>query len=147
MQNVLIKLFKRDFNSVKLEINAYSSEANMWLLKDGINNSTGNLSLHIVGGLNHFIGAVIGNTGYVRKRDLEFSLKNVSRQDLINQLDDVELMIEEIVAKLSDKDLENTYPINVFKEPMTVGFFLTHLTTHLGYHLGQINYHRRLLDK
>lgn len=147
MQNVLIKLFKRDLNSVKLEINAYSSEANMWLLKDGINNSTGNLSLHIVGGLNHFIGAVIGNTGYVRKRDLEFSLKNVSRQDLINQLDDVELMIEEIVAKLSDKDLENTYPINVFKEPMTVGFFLTHLTTHLGYHLGQINYHRRLLDK
>lgn len=147
MQNVLIKLFKRDLNSVKLEINAYGKEANMWLIQDGINNSAGNLSLHIVGGLNHFIGATIGNTDYVRKRDLEFSLKNVSRHDLINQLDNVEVMIEEVVVKLTKEDLEKNYPINVFKEPMTVGFFLTHLTTHLGYHLGQINYHRRLLDK
>jgi hypothetical protein len=30
---------------------------------------------------------------------------------------------------------------------MTLGYFLIHLYGHFNYHLGQINYHRRLLDR
>lgn len=42
--------------------------------------------------------------------------------------------------------LQQEYPILVFESKTSTEFFLIHLSTHLAYHLGQINYHRRLLD-
>ncbi|MEP5338769.1 MAG: DinB family protein [Algibacter sp.] len=146
LTDVLIKIFKRDLNKLKVEIETYSDENNMWLLTDEINNSAGNLCLHIIGNLNHFIGAVLGETRYIRERDLEFSLKDVAAMDLINQIDEVELVVEMVLATLTVENLESRYPIDVFKSSMTTEFFLIHLTTHLSYHLGQINYHRQLLD-
>ena len=65
---------------------------------------------------------------------------------MITQIDETIYMVEEILSHLSIKDLERQYPLKVFKEYMTTEYFLAHLTTHLAYHLGQINYHRRLLD-
>lgn len=146
LTDVLITIFKRDLNKLKVEIETYSDENNMWLLTNEINNSAGNLCLHIIGNLNHFIGAVLGETGYIRKKDLEFSLKDVTAIDLINQIDEVELVVEKVLATLTVENLENRYPIDVFKASMATEFFLTHLATHLSYHLGQINYHRQLLD-
>ncbi len=142
----LIKIFKRDLNKLKAEIDAYKNEDNLWLIEKQITNSAGNLSLHIVGNLNYFVGAILGNSGYVRERELEFSLKGVSKYELITQIDETIYMVEEILSHLSIKDLERQYPLKVFKEYMTTEYFLAHLTTHLAYHLGQINYHRRLLD-
>ncbi len=142
----IIQLFQRDLDKLKVEIQAYKLEKSLWLLEEGIGNSAGNLCLHIVGNLNHFIGAVLGNTGYIRQRDLEFSLKNVECSELIKQVDSVINVVEETLSALTYKDLQKEYPIRVFGEAMTTEFFLTHLTTHLTYHLGQINYHRRLLE-
>jgi len=147
LTETLIRIFKRDLNKLKEEINAYNDESNLWLTPEGISNSAGNLCLHIVGNLNHFIGASLGDSGYVRQRDLEFSLKNVPRSEMLQQVDDTVIVIEETLSQLSASDLEKEYRRNPFEDFMTTEYFLIHLTAHLAYHLGQINYHRRLLDR
>ncbi len=146
MIDTLIKIFKRDLNKLKLEIELYKNESNLWVTDKEITNCAGNLCLHIIGNLNAFIGHDLGNTGYIRKRDLEFSLKNVPREDLIRQINGVIIVVEAVLLKLTAKDLQKEFSRKVFEEKMTTEFFLVHLTTHLTYHLGQINYHRRLLD-
>jgi len=144
--DTLTSLFERDLNKLKSEIALYSREKNLWLVEKDIANSAGNLCLHLVGNLNHFIGAQLGHTGYIRKRDLEFTLKNVQRAELLQQTTDTLKMIHKVLNSLTLDDLKKDYPLIVFKETMTTEYFLVHLATHLNYHLGQINYHRRLLD-
>lgn len=147
LTDTLTKLFKRDLLKLKQEVKAYSNEQNLWKVTHDISNSAGNLCLHLIGNLNHFIGETIGNSGYVRQRDLEFSLKNVPRIELLIQIDDTIINIEAVLKHLTQDDMQKEYKRRVFEETMTTEYFLVHLTTHLAYHLGQINYHRRLLDK
>jgi uncharacterized damage-inducible protein DinB len=142
----LIKLFKRDLKKLKVEIELYNDENNLWLIHKDITNCAGNLCLHIVGNLNAYIGAELGHTGYIRQRNLEFSLKDIPRVELLSQVNDTIIMVEHVLNKLTAKDLEKNFPIDIFKEKMTTEYFLVHLSTHLAYHLGQINYHRRLLE-
>tara|TARA_R110002050_G_scaffold56512_1_gene127026 strand:- start:127054 stop:127497 length:444 start_codon:yes stop_codon:yes gene_type:complete len=143
---ILKELLNRDLNKLKLEIESYQNETLIWAVDKNITNCAGNLCLHIVGNLNTYIGAVIGKTGYVRNRDAEFSLKNVSRTELLGQIDNVISVINRSLVNLTQEDLDKEYPLQVFKEKTTTSYFLIHLTTHLAYHLGQVNYHRRLLD-
>lgn len=142
----LIKLFKRDLNTLKAEIEAYTNEDILWKLTDGISNSSGNLCLHLIGNLNHFIGATIGNTDYIRQRELEFSQKHVPRKELLHQIDATIAVVEHTLSGLTELDLQKEYKRRVFEDTMTTEYFLVHLTMHLAYHLGQVNYHRRLLD-
>ncbi len=142
----LLEIFERDLNKLITEINAYKDENNLWLIKEGISNSAGNLCLHLIGNLNHFIGAVLGNSGYVREREKEFSLKNIPRKELISNLEKTIAVVKTSLTNLPEAEMEKLFPLEVFGKPMTTGFMLVHLTTHLTYHLGQINYHRRLLD-
>mgnify|MGYP001947769804 FL=1 len=142
----LIKIFNRDLNKLKIEIKAYKDEKTLWVLKDGISNSAGNLCLHIVGNLNHFIGAEFGNTGYIRQRNLEFSLKDVPKTELIKKINETIIVVENALKLLTTEDLQKEYSRRAFEEKMTTEFFITHLASHLAYHLGQINYHRRLID-
>ncbi|WP_185144312.1 DinB family protein [Chryseobacterium sp. KLBC 52] len=142
----LRSLFNRDLNKLKTEIEAYQSEENLWKIDKNISNSAGNLTLHLVGNINHFIGAQLGNTGYVRHRELEFSSKDVPRAELIEKVEATIAMIDSVLLKLSEEDLKKEYPLVVFESKMTTDYFLIHLVAHLDYHLGQINYHRRLLD-
>lgn len=146
LTDTLIKLFKRDLNKLIAEVESYSNEQNLWLVKKGVSNSAGNLCLHIVGNLKTFIGAEFGDTGYIRQRDLEFSLKNISRADLITQVNETIVVVENALNTITQEDLKKDYSRRVFEDTMTTEYFLVHLTTHLSYHLGQINYHRRLLD-
>ena len=140
-------LFNRDLNRLKSEVEQYNSEKAIWKVDKNIANSTGNLCLHLLGNLNTFIGAQLGQTAYIRQRELEFSLKDIPRKELIEQIENLLPIIDETLDKLTPQQLESNYPINVFKKEMTTSFFLIHLATHLNYHLGQINYHRRLLDE
>jgi uncharacterized damage-inducible protein DinB len=146
MQEALIEIFERDLYKLIAEINLYKHENGLWKVKDGISNSAGNLCLHLIGNLNHFIGAVLGNTGYVREREKEFSQKNIPAKDLISSIEKTMVVVKESLSKLSAADFEKVFPLEVFGKPLKTDFLLTHLTTHLSYHLGQINYHRRLLD-
>jgi len=142
----LITLFERDLNKLKVELELYKNEANLWVIHKDVTNCAGNLSLHLIGNLNAFIGAALGHTGYIRQRNLEFSLQDVPRVELISKIDDTSVLVKNVLNQLTAKDLEKNFPIDVFKKEMTTEFFLVHLSTHLSYHLGQINYHRRLLD-
>ena len=145
--DALTELFERDLQRLKTEIELYRIEENLWLVKDGIGNSAGNLCLHLIGNLSHFIGAMLGNTGYIRHREDEFSLKNIPRQDLVTNIENCRLIVRNTLAKLTVADLEKEFPQQVFDKSVTTEMMLMHLTTHLTYHLGQINYHRRLLDR
>ena len=140
-------LFDRDLDRLKNELSSYKNESNLWEVKKNIANSAGNLSLHIIGNLNHFIGAILGGNGYVRDRDNEFHQKDVPVSHLLTDIDEVKTTIYNTLQGLSEKELSDNFPINVFGYEMTNLFFLIHLHSHLTYHLGQINYHRRLIDK
>jgi len=142
----LRSLYNRDLNKLKTEVEAYQNEENLWKIDKNIANSAGNLVLHLVGNLNHFIGTHLGNTGYVRQRDLEFSLKDVPRTKLIEKIEATTKMIDFTLSQLSEDDLKKEYPLVVFENKMTTDYFLIHLIAHLDYHLGQVNYHRRLLE-
>ena len=142
----LQKIFKRDLEKLKQEIASYRDENNLWVVDKRITNSAGNLCLHLVGNLNTYIGAEIGKTGYVRDRDREFSQKNIPRDELVKMIGDTITVVANGLNKLKEEDLEKEYPLLVFKEKTSTGYFLIHMAVHLGYHLGQVNYHRRLLD-
>ena len=146
LKETLTEIFERDLNKLVAEINLYKDENNLWVIKEGISNSAGNLSLHLLGNLNHFIGATLGQTGYVRHRDDEFSLKNIPRQDIILNISNCILTVRGTLDKLTPEDFEKDFPLETFGGKMKTGFMLVHLTTHLAYHLGQINYHRRLIE-
>ncbi|MBK9439025.1 MAG: DinB family protein [Chloracidobacterium sp.] len=145
LTDVLAHIFERDLGKLQAEVRQYSNEKDLWKKKGEISNSAGNLTLHLVGNLKHFIGAVLGGIEYVRDRDLEFADVDVSRDVLLAAIDETALAVNDTLSKLTPADLEKQYPINVFGHPMTTEFFVVHLATHLDYHLGQINYHRRLM--
>lgn len=145
LTDVLAHIFERDLGKLQAEVRQYSNEKDLWKKKGEISNSAGNLTLHIVGNLKHFIGAVLGGIEYVRDRDLEFADVDVSRDVLLAAIDETALAVNDTLSKLTPADLEKQYAINVFGHPMTTEFFVVHLATHLDYHLGQINYHRRLM--
>jgi uncharacterized damage-inducible protein DinB len=142
----LKSLYNRDLNKLKTEIESYQNETAIWKTDKNIANSAGNLCLHLVGNLSHFIGAELGKTGYIRNRELEFSLKNIPQAELIEKVAATTAVVDKVLSQLTPEDLEKEYPLAVFGDKMTTGYFLIHLITHLDYHLGQINYHRRLLD-
>ncbi|MBF4506023.1 DinB family protein [Flavobacterium sp. JLP] len=138
-------LFNRDLHKLKVEIESYQNESQIWAIDKNISNSGGNLCLHLIGNINTYIGAEIGKTRYIRNRPLEFSIKDIPRSELINKIEETILVVNNAFNTLTEADLEKIYPQIVFEKEMTTGFFLVHLSTHLGYHLGQINYHRRLV--
>ncbi len=145
MKASLIKLFDLRLSKLIQEIGLYSDEKLLWRTPKGINNSAGNLTLHLIGNLNHFIGAVLGNDGYQRERDKEFSLKDIPVFELQQQIEATRKIVKKAINNLTQDDFDAIYPINVFGTEMTTTYFLIHLTGHLNYHLGQINYHRRLV--
>ena len=145
----LKSLFKRDLEKLKQEIGQYSDESVIWKTDGDITNSAGNLCLHLIGNLKDFIGAELGQSDYVRERDLEFSTKGTSRAEMVKCIDETIAVVDSTLDNMTAEQLEIDYPKPVFadKPTMTTGYFLVHLATHLNYHLGQINYHRRIFDQ
>jgi uncharacterized damage-inducible protein DinB len=144
---VLQSLFQRDLLKLREEIELYKNEAALWKIEKSIANSAGNLCLHLIGNLNTFIGAEFGKTGYIRNRELEFSQKNIPRAELVHKINSTIKVVESALNNLDEAALLDDYPQPVQGKNLSTGFFMAHLATHLTYHLGQINYHRRLLDE
>lgn len=139
------KLILRDLDSLATEISSYPTEESLWLLHGDIKNTAGNLCLHLCGNLQHFIGAVLGKSGYVRNREAEFADKHVPKEKLLAEIEATKKAISQTLSQMDASELQEEYPIQVFGAPMTTEYFLIHLSGHLMYHKGQINYHRRLL--
>ena len=142
----LASLFERDLQKLKTEISSYSDETKLWITSAQISNSGGNLCLHLLGNLQYFIGGVLAASGYERNRPEEFSLKNIPVKDLIYSIEQTTVIISKTITRVTEEDLAKEYPEKVFAQTMTTEYFLLHLLAHLNYHLGQINYHRRILD-
>ncbi len=145
LKNFII-LFERDLDRLSTEIESYTDEKKLWLVSGEIANSAGNLALHLIGNLFSFIGKEIGGFDYTRNREFEFRGRDIPRKDI---LQDIRKCKHRLVVSLESMDpslLEKNYPLEIFGNKMSYFYFLLHLYGHLNYHLGQINYHRRLLD-
>ena len=140
----LASLFERDLLKVRTEVLSYTSDSDLWRLTPGISNSAGNLTLHICGNLRHFIGHVLGGSSYIREREKEFSQKDLSREYLAAEIDTTVTEVIPVLKALSADRLELEFPKEISGMKQTTGFALLHLFGHLSYHLGQMNYHRRM---
>ena len=136
--------YLRDLSKLKEEISLYKNENDLWLLNGDVKNSAGTLALHLIGNLKHFIGAQLGKTGYVRNRDKEFAERNIPREFILKEIDEVIAILKKVLSTVKDADLEKEFPIEFLGEKRTIGYILLVLATHLNYHLGQVNYHRRM---
>jgi len=146
IKEALLEIFERDLGKLKEEISLYTNENNLWKTEKQISNSGGNLALHLIGNLNHFIGATLGNTGYVRERDNEFSDKNIPVQKILDNIDATIIVVKNTLSNLTAEDFEKVFPLEKHGQIVKTDFMLLHLLAHLEYHLGQINYHRRLIE-
>ncbi|UBM57437.1 DUF1572 domain-containing protein [Marinilongibacter aquaticus] len=146
MKNALKNLYLKNLDQLEKELLAYESEELLYAKVDSIPNSGGNLVHHLCGNVQHFIGAILGKTGYVRDRDAEFSAK-IDRDELLEYIQDARGAIEAAFDETEESDMENLYPIEVFGgQKLAIVDMLLHLLAHFNYHVGQINYHRRLIQ-
>lgn len=146
LKEALLEIFERDLNKLKDEINSYERDENLWKTAGGISNSGGNLCLHLIGNINHYVGAMLGENGFVRDRDGEFASKNISRAEIVSEIDKTIEVVKNTLNKLSNEDFDENFPVEKHGKIVKTNFMLLHLLTHFNYHLGQINYHRRLIE-
>lgn len=142
----LKELFTRDLKRLKKEIEAYQDESNLWKIENSIGNSGGNLCLHLIGNLKTYIGNGLAGTAYVRQREYEFSAKNVERQKLYVEIEETIIIVNQGLDQLTEAQLAGNFPLVIWEKEREMVFTLLHLQGHLNYHLGQINYHRRMLE-
>lgn len=135
----------RDLRALGLEVRLYPDDATLWQSVPGLTNSGGTLVRHLAGNLRHFVGGVLGKTGYVRDRDAEFSLQGSSRAELAEEVERTIADVDRTLGALTDAGLAEEYPLPLGGKRIQTSRFLTHLAVHLTYHLGQIDYHRRVV--
>ena len=142
--DIVAKLIARDLRALGRELDSYPDEESVWAVPPGIANSGGTLALHLIGNLNHFIGGQLGRSGYLRDRDAEFASRGVTRAELGRMLDATIAMVEATLPSVRDEQLADQFPLEVGGMRARTDDFLVHLAVHLAYHLGQVDYHRRL---
>jgi hypothetical protein len=138
--------YERDIRKLIEEVSLFTNEEDIWRTQGSVKNSSGNLVLHIIGGLNHFFGTTLAHNGYVRNRDLEFTRKGVARKELVTQLEELIPLIRKTLSAITPEEMEADFPIFFDKPKTSTSYVLTQLSLHLNYHLGQVNYLRRVLE-
>ena len=146
LNNDLANFYERDIRKLIEEVNLFRNEEDLWRTRGSLKNSSGNLVLHIIGGLNHLIGATLAQTGYIRNRDQEFIIKDVERKYLVAQLEELIAMINKTLSAITEDRMDSDYPIFFDKPKASISYVLVQLLLHLNYHLGQVNYLRRVLE-
>jgi hypothetical protein len=141
----LAALFSRDLTRLIQELQAFPSDETLWQRAPGVKNSAGNLVLHLEGNLREYIGRQLGGVAYSRVRDQEFALTGISRGDLVRRMEDVKELVAKVVSGLTDSELAKPHPERVLEIDLCSRDFLVHLHGHLNFHLGQIDYLRRIL--
>lgn len=141
----LERVMMRDLDSLAREIEAYDNEEDVWAGAPGATNSPGTLALHLAGNIQHFVGGELGGTGYVRDRDAEFSRRDVKRSELLEEIGRAREALMTGLRALKPEQLSGEYPEKPGGKSLSTGQFLIHLATHLAYHLGQADYHRRIV--
>ena len=101
--------------------------------------------MHVCGNLQHYVGTILGGTGYVRDRDAEFATRDLSRQSLTDHVASAERAIASTLPTLAESKLADPFPEPIRGETLSTREVLLQVAVHLAYHLGQVDYHRRLL--
>jgi hypothetical protein len=138
-------ILDRDLRTLRREVEAYPDEADLWQTVPGTTNPAGTLVLHLAGNLQHFFGGCLGHTGYVRDRTAEFSRRGVARAELLREIEAARAAVSAGLAALEPSQLAAEFPEAVADVRLTTGEYLVHLVTHAAYHLGQVDYHRRVV--
>lgn len=141
----LSRVLVRDLEAVSREVDAYAHDEELWRPLSGMSNCGGTLVLHLVGNLRFFVGAVLGSTGYVRDREREFSQRDVTRDELQEQIHGTIADVRTTLALLDPAVLDAPFPVAIREYRLTTRAFLLQLATHLAYHLGQLDTHRRIV--
>lgn len=145
MQDTIRNIIARELRALEREVEAYPDPMSLWRVVPGISNSTGTLVLHLTGNLRYFIGTVLGGTGFVRNREAEFLCRDLTRAQLLAEIEDANKVVEATLVRVTPDHLEAAYPVLVAGRTFRTQDFLLHLVSHLSYHLGQIDYHRRMV--
>jgi len=138
-------ILDRDLRALRREVEAYPDERGLWLEVPGISNVAGTLVLHLAGNLQHYLGARLGQTGYMRDRPAEFARRDVPRTELLREIDAARAGVQAALSGPAEPEITAEYPEAVGGSRVATGEYLIHLATHLAYHLGQIDYHRRVV--
>ena len=147
INETFLQLYAQNLDKLKSEMMQYQAEENIWLVPHGITNSAGNLCLHLTGNLNAYIGVGLAKSNYERDREREFAAKDVPRTNLVNDIELTKNVVLSGIRRIEDSMLTKLFPIVIWDKPKTVRFTLTRLLAHFDYHLGQINYHRRMVER
>lgn len=146
LADAVAEVLGRDLERLEEEIKAYPDEESLWRPLPGVENPGGTLANHLAGSLLHHVGAVLGGSGYVRDRRAEFERRDMPRNQLLARIDRARVVVRDVLPELDEEKMAETYPeAPAEMAPVDTGTFLIHLTRHLAYHLGQVNYHRRLV--
>ena len=138
-------ILDRDLLALRREVEAYPDERDLWVRVPGITNVAGTLVLHLAGNLQYYIGTVLGHTGYVRDRPAEFARRDVPRAELLREIEAARAAVK--TALDTPLDIEADFPESILGMRVRTGDYLIHLATHFAYHLGQLDYHRRIITK
>ena len=142
LQNLSV-LFLRELDALKREVELYPTDEAVWVQLPGLPNAGGTLVLHLVGNLRGLIGAAVGQSGYVRDRDAEFGTRDVPRSELLALIATARSEVATALRDVDPSTLPLQFPVAVGGISLATELMLLHLLSHLGYHLGQLDYHRR----
>jgi uncharacterized damage-inducible protein DinB len=146
LANDLVTLFVRELETVQREVEMCPDDVRLWSTMPGVSNSVGNLAAHLAGNVQHFVGAVLGKSGYIRNRDYEFARREGTRAEIVSDLQAAIDAVKKYLPALTDADLERDYPEAVGGVTMRTSLFLMHLASHAAFHMGQADYLRRSLS-
>jgi uncharacterized damage-inducible protein DinB len=145
IQSDLLRILVRELQGFERELALYPDDKTIWRTMPGVTNSTANLALHVAGNLQHYVGAVLGGTGYVRDRTIEFARTAGTRRDVIAELTAAMRVVEHVLPRVTAAQLESDFPEAVAGITVATRVFLVHLCAHAAFHLGQAGYMRRIL--
>ena len=144
LQTELAALFARDLTRLSQELRAFPDTPSIWRTAPGVTNAAGTLALHREGNLREYLGRQLGQIDYARDRPLEFGARHVEQHEILERIEAIREMVPRVIGGLTAQALEARYPEDVLSVPMSTRQFLIHLSGHLNYHLGQIDYLRRI---
>lgn len=145
MQSAIAAILDRDLSALRREVEGYPDERDLWRRVPPLPNVAGTLVLHLAGNLQHYFGARLGGTGYVRDRPAEFARRDVPRAELLREIAAARAAVTAGLARVSEAQLAAEFPETIGGARVTTGEYLVHLTVHFAYHLGQLDYHRRMV--
>lgn len=139
------RILLRDLDTLEDQLRRYPDEEQIWAQLGEIPNSAGTLALHLTGNIQHYIGAVLGGSGYVRDRPGEFADRGVPKAELLTRIDAARAAVQECLGNLEPGRLDERFPVPIGGASLPIGRQLLHFATHFAYHLGQLDYHRRVV--